>query len=65
MTRAVIIAAVTGLVAWDIFAAVRPHDDHQTITREIRLASRRAPVIPFALGYLMGHLTWSEVKDSG
>ena len=46
------------LVAWDIWVAVRPPKG-DTITSIIRGWATKHPVVPFALGVLMGHLFWT------
>ena len=47
------------LVGWDIYVASNSING-DTIS-EITLAfARKHPVVPFALGVLMGHLLWSQ-----
>ena len=54
ITLAVIIGATVALIAYDIWAAW--DDEQPTITQAIQKYSRQYPVIPFAFGFLMGHL---------
>lgn len=54
-----IIFAVAGLlIFWDVYAGANS-DKGDTITEIIRAAAARHPIIPFALGVVMGHLFWS------
>jgi len=58
MTPVFIVTATIIIVGYDIFAAWRKSDDHETISVVLRRAAMNRPVIPFAFGYLMGHLFW-------
>ena len=55
-----ILAAVTLLlIAWDIYVATNKQKG-DTISEVVLGFARRHPVIPFALGVLMGHLLWPQ-----
>lgn len=64
MTRPItiaILAAVTLLlIVWDIYAATNK-DKRDTISVVLLDFARRRPVLPFALGVIMGHLLWPQV----
>jgi len=56
-TIIIIILAIVILGGYDIIAYVRGGSE-ATISFILLQASRKNPVIPFAFGFLMGHLFW-------
>jgi hypothetical protein len=59
VTKFIVGAGVLAWVAWDIFVAANetPGD---TISEVMLAAARRSPVIPFAVGFVMGHLFFPQ-----
>lgn len=57
LTTWFLIAFVTAGVAWDLYVYTRYGVD-ATISRVVRDWARVDPVVPFALGLLMGHFFW-------
>lgn len=55
----IIIGTVVALILWDIFVAVEP-EDGDTISEVVLGWARRSPAIPFAVGFLCGHLFWPQ-----
>lgn len=55
----IIIGVVVALILWDIFVAVEP-EDGDTISEVVLGWARRSPAIPFAVGFLCGHLFWPQ-----
>lgn len=62
MTKKFIIGATIAIAAYDIYAAANKRDKAETITAVLRRESRESPIIPLALGMVMGHLFWSPEK---
>lgn len=60
-----IVIAVIGLIAWDIFVAVQSGNTNNTISWQVWTTSQHYPALPFAFGFLMGHLFASQRKQSG
>lgn len=59
ITGAVVIAVTIGLIGWDIFARI--HGGYEaTISAVIFETAFKEPVVPFAFGFLMGHLFWGQ-----
>jgi hypothetical protein len=58
-TEAVILLWAVALAAYALYAAVFLPREMQVSATLLRLA-RRWPVIPFALGVLLGHWFWSQ-----
>lgn len=50
------------LIGWDIYAAVTP-EKGDTISRVILSTAEKHPILPFALGVLMGHLLWWQTYN--
>jgi hypothetical protein len=59
VTAVVLGAAAVGLVGWDIYAIIAGGVDG-TISRVVLKASFDNPVIPFAMGFVSGHLFWPQ-----
>ncbi len=57
ITKIVLIAAVVLLVVYDI-AAIVFFGDIATISWNVYSWSKTYPIIPFAIGFVMGHLFW-------
>ena len=56
----VLVGAVSGLLAWDMFALRSPK--HKTISRVMLDESSEQPAISFMLGVLMGHFFWVQER---
>jgi hypothetical protein len=52
-------AAVVVFIVYDIFAAIHWGADG-TISRDILQIAYIHPILPFAIGVLMGHLFWPQ-----
>lgn len=63
ITVALIVLVTLALGLWDVFAEVHAGDP-ATISRVLLDGAHRFPVIPFAFGFLMGHLFFSQEKLS-
>jgi hypothetical protein len=63
VTLITLLTAVLGLVAYDVYLAVR-WGYEATISYQLLQASRAEPIIPLALGLvlgiLLGHLFWPQ-----
>jgi len=59
ITVAVCIAATVALIAYDVLANAQGGVS-ATISRVLRAAAMEYPIIPFAVGVLVGHLFWSQ-----
>jgi hypothetical protein len=58
----VVIFGVTGLlIVYDVWAAFEPG---ATISERMLDMGHRHPVIPFAIGILMGHFFWSQTAEA-
>ena len=57
VTYAVIFSAIAALIIYDVFALLKWGNDC-TISVRIWTLARRYPIIPFAIGVLMGHFFW-------
>ncbi len=65
MMRRVFLALVGGLVVYELIA-IAEHDEADTISAIIWTATARRPIVPFAIGVLMGHLFWQRARsDAG
>lgn len=63
ITIGILIACAAILIGWDIYVAANSSSG-DTIS-EITLGfAQKHPVVPFALGVIMGHLFWPQ-KQSG
>lgn len=60
-TIALLISSILSLIVWDIIVAVNtvPGD---TISEIVLAFSERQPFLPFAVGFVCGHLFWSNRK---
>jgi hypothetical protein len=59
-TTAIILVIVAGLlIVWDIYLAAAPPTG-DTISEVIRDFAYRHPIIPFAIGVLIGHWFWGK-----
>lgn len=54
-----LIAVVTLLIGYDIFAVLR-WGYHGTISYDVLTAAKAYPVLPFAMGVVCGHLLWPQ-----
>jgi len=61
ITMGVIIAAIVGLVGWDVYVGFTPTEG-DTISEVIREMAYRYPIIAVAAGILVGHWFWSKRK---
>lgn len=61
-TTKIIVAAVTGLVAYDLYAAATP-EEGDTISEVIARAAHRRPIIACAAGIIIGHFFWSMERE--
>ena len=59
ITVAVVIGATVALIAYDVLADAEGGVS-ATISRVLRAAAMEYPIIPFALGVLIGHLFASQ-----
>lgn len=68
ITKIVIVGAIAGLAFYDLIALTFGGIP-ATISRVLLNYSIQTPSIPFALGFLMGHLFWpqkeTESKEKG
>jgi hypothetical protein len=55
----ILIAITIVLIVWDIWVAVEPTDG-DTISEVVLGWARRTPALPFAVGFLCGHLFWPQ-----
>lgn len=63
ITLAVMAAATTGLIGWDIVVAANQQKG-DTISEILNKAARNTPAVAVAWGILTGHLFWPQrVKD--
>ena len=62
ITKYIILAAIVGLIGWDIYVAMTPVKG-DTISEIMLTFAMSHPVIPFAFGVLFGHLFWSQKVD--
>jgi hypothetical protein len=57
VTIIILVVTVFGLIGWDIYAMI--YGGHETtISSVVVNSSYTFPAIPFAAGFLMGHLFW-------
>jgi hypothetical protein len=54
-----IVVLIAGLIGWDIYLATDDKKEN-TISNLIQDASHEHPMIPFALGVLIGHWLWDN-----
>ena len=59
ITTWILVGAVIFLVVWDGYAAMR-WGYTGTISFDILTASKAHPIIPLAMGIVLGHLTWPQ-----
>jgi hypothetical protein len=60
VTISILIIVALLLIGWDIYVAVNK-DEGDTIS-EVLLWVGSHPVLPFAMGVLMGHLFWPQYR---
>ena len=58
-TKIIILVITVIAIVVDIILVVT---DHTTISRQMLEWSGKYPVVPFGVGFLMGHLFWSQDK---
>ena len=61
-TIAILAACGAVLAGWDVYVAVHPVAG-DTISELTLAAAMRHPIIPFALGVVMGHLFWPQYRE--
>lgn len=61
-TIGILIGVAAILIGWDIYVAV--NDEKGDTISEILLWASQRPILPFALGVLMGHLFWPQRRKS-
>jgi hypothetical protein len=61
VTISILIAVALLLIGWDIYVAANK-DSGDTIS-EILLWTSQRPILPFAMGVLMGHLFWPQNRS--
>jgi len=59
ITVALVVGTLVALIAYDVVADVEGGVS-ATISRVLRAAAMDYPIIPFAVGVLIGHLFWSQ-----
>lgn len=62
LTSIVIALVVASLIGYDVWTAIE-HGGPSTISWTLWTLAKGYPVIPFAIGFVMGHLFW--VQQSG
>jgi hypothetical protein len=60
ITIVLLIALAVALIGWDIYAQATVPDSSATISRVVLAWAQQHPALPFALGFLMGHLLWPQ-----
>ncbi len=60
--RKVFLGLVGGLVAYEL-TAILTHDEPDTISAIFWDAATNRPILPFAMGVLMGHLFWQHARS--
>lgn len=61
VTMTVVFGVTAALIAYDVWAAFTPG---ATISEVMLVLAHNHPIIPFALGVLMGHFFWSQRMES-
>jgi hypothetical protein len=59
ITSIIMVAVIAVLIIWDVYVAANPVPG-DTISEITLNFARRHPVIPFALGFVCGHLFWPQ-----
>ena len=59
ITICILVVGAITLALWDVFAAAQPVSG-DTISEVVWAVSAKHPIIPFALGVVMGHLFWQK-----
>lgn len=54
-----VLISIVGLIIFDIFLVVKK-GWKETISFQVYILSRDNPIIPFAIGVVMGHLFWPQ-----
>ena len=57
--KTAVVTMVAGIILWDIYLA-SDEVDKNTISKLVRDVSDESPMIPFALGVLIGHWFWDN-----
>lgn len=52
-------AAITGLIAYEIYTLTNKEED-DTLSESIWRATAKQPLVPFLAGVLMGHFFWQS-----
>jgi len=58
-TKMIVMGSVAALIVWDIYVASTPVAG-DTISEIVLAWAHAHPAIPFALGFVCGHLLWSQ-----
>lgn len=58
-TAWVLIGVLSALVAWDVFAELR-WGYEGTISHDVLQAALKYPLVPLAVGVVLGHLFWPQ-----
>lgn len=61
LTAALLVAFAVILIAYDVVAEIKG-GNASTISQVLYNAALAEPVIPLAIGILMGHLFWPQAK---
>lgn len=64
ITTVLLLVTIAVLVGWDIYVAANEHSG-DTISEIVLAVSLKRPAIPFAVGFVCGHLFWPQSKDDG
>jgi hypothetical protein len=59
ITSVLMVAVVVLMIGWDVYVAFTPVKG-DTISEILRQIARNHPMIPFALGVLIGHWFWGR-----
>jgi len=62
ITATIIISTVMAWIGWDIYAAFN-REAGDTISEVVLAAAQGKPIVPFAVGMIIGHLFWPQSKD--
>lgn len=60
VTKALLIAGAAALIVWDVYVVGQPASDADTISAVMLAWARAHPAIPFAIGFVFGHLLWPQ-----
>ena len=62
ITIILIISVTVILICWDIYVYIGYKGTGSTISEVILDYALKNPILPFAFGFLMGHLFWPQTK---